>query len=332
MNGISVIIACYNSEKVIPETLRHLQAQEGFDGISWEVVLVNNNSDDNTAEEAEKIWNENPVVPLRIIPETRMGEANARKAGIRAARYNIISVVDDDNRVAANWIKTLFNYYKDPEIGLVGCAGEGAFEAPVPAWFKENEHAFAIGKLYEGNFTDITEDALVPGAGLSVRKEVYDHLYSLNWQPFLEGRVGNRQSGGADSEMCFITRLLGYKIYYSNELHFQHFTAASRISWERLKNMTYGFGAADVFVLVYQLHYLESTGRKSLMTTLRKKWWFNYLGKKLTYFLKRGTFKDPGQRELFEIRNRAFCETILQEKKRFTEAFAYLDKIPKLRP
>lgn len=332
MNGISVIIACYNSEKVIPETLRHLQAQQDSDGIPWEVVLVNNNSTDRTAEVAENVWSENPVVPLRVILETRMGEANARKAGIKAARYGILSVVDDDNRVAPDWIKKIFNYYKDPEIGLIGCAGEGAFEAPLPAWFKENEHAFAIGKLYEGDFTDITEHALVPGAGLSVRKEVYDHLYSLNWQPFLEGRVGNRQSSGADSEMCFITRLLGYKIYYSNELHFRHFTAANRISWERLKNMTYGFGAADVFVLVYQLHYLESTGRKSLMTTLRKNWWFNYLGKKITYFLKRGSFTDPGQRELFEIRNRAFCETLLREKKRFREAFAYLDNIPKLRP
>ncbi len=332
MNGISVIIACYNSEKVISETLRHLQGQQDFAGIPWEVVLVNNQSTDQTVAVAEQTWKENPVAPLRVILETRMGEAHARKAGIQAARYSILSVVDDDNRVASDWIKTIFNYYKDPEIGLIGCAGEGDFETTPPVWFGENEHAFAIGKLYEGAFTDITEDALVPGAGLSVRKEIYDHLYALNWQPFLEGRVGNRQSGGADSEMCFITRLLGYKIYYSNELKFKHFTADSRITWERLKNMTYGFGAADVYVLVYQLHYLEKTGRKSLLTTLRKQWWFNYLGKKLNYYLKRGTFRDAGQRELFEIRNRAFCETLLREKKRFSKAFHSLDQIPPLRP
>src|SRR5690606_5095495 len=115
------------------KTLRHLQAQQNADEIPWEVDLVNNNSTDQTAAVARRIWDENPVVPLKIILEKKMGEAHARKAGIQAARYAILSVVDDDNRVAPDWIKTIFNYYEDPEIGLVGCAGEGDFEAPLPA-------------------------------------------------------------------------------------------------------------------------------------------------------------------------------------------------------
>ncbi len=332
MKGISVIIACYNSSRVLADTLRHLQVQKGCEGIAWEVIVVDNASTDHTAEIAEKVWEENPIVPLRVILETKQGEAHARRAGILAAKYDILSVVDDDNRVADNWIATLHKYYQNPEIGLIGCAGEGAFETPPPAWFKKNEHAFAIGKLYEGQFTDITEHALVPGAGLSVRKKVYDHLYAQGWKPFLEGRVGNKQTAGADSEMCLITRRLGYKIYYSNELHFRHFTTADRITWERLRNMTYGFGAADVFILVYQIHWLESTGRTSMMTRLRKLWWFNLLGKKINYFTKKNKIKDPQERELFEIRNKAFCETILKERIKFQEAFAYLEDIKPIKP
>lgn len=331
MKGISVIIACYNSARVLPFTLRHLQAQKNWEGIAWEVIVVDNASKDGTGALAEKVWKENPVVPLRCIVETKQGEAHARKAGILAAQYDILSVVDDDNRVGEDWIRTLHAYYENPEIGLIGCAGIGAFEAPPPSWFKDHEHAFAIGKLYEGDFTDITESGLVPGAGLSVRKKVYDHLYAQNWHPFLEGRVGNKQTAGADSEMCLITRRLGYKIYYSNQLSFRHFTTADRISWERLKKMTYGFGAADVFLLVYQIHYLESTGRSSLMTRLRKTWWFNYLGKKWAYVFNKADIKDPKKRELFEIRNRAFCETILQEKARFKAAFDYLENVKPLR-
>lgn len=330
MQGVSIIIACYNSEKVISTTLRHLQAQKSWESIDWEVVLVNNNSTDATAEVARSVWDENPVVPLRIILETKMGEANARKAGIKAAKYSILSVVDDDNRVEEHWISKVFNYFKNPEIGLIGCAGEGAFEAPLPDWFKENENAFAIGSLYPGPFVDITSDALVPGAGLNVRKSVYDHLYAINWEPFLQGRVGNKQSGGADSEMCYITRHLGYKIYYSNDLKFKHFTAENRITWERLKNMTWGFGAADVFFLIYKITYLESKQQTSFKNTLRKKWWFNYLGKRISHSLRRNLIKDPKKRELFDIRNQAFCETILLEKKRFEQGFAYVENIPKI--
>lgn len=330
MKGISVIIACYNSENVITETLKHLQRQKNFDDIDWEVVLVNNNSTDKTAEVAREVWDENPIVPLRIITENKTGEANARKAGIVNAQYSILNIVDDDNWVEEQWIRKVYQYFENPEIGLVGCAGEGAFESTPPEWFERNKHAFAIGSLYEGDFVDITEDALTPGAGLSVRKAVFDHLYAIGWTPFLEGRVGTKQSGGADSEICYITRYLGYKIYYSNELHFKHFTAENRLSWDRLERMTYGFGASDVFTLIYKINYLESIGKKSLINTLRKKWWFNLIGKRAAHIIRKNFIKDHNQRKLANIRNKAFIETILVEKERFENGFQYLESIPKL--
>ena len=46
--GISIIIACYNSEKVISTTLEHLQNQKKYEGINWEVIVIDNNSTDNT--------------------------------------------------------------------------------------------------------------------------------------------------------------------------------------------------------------------------------------------------------------------------------------------
>ncbi|CAN1577229.1 WcaA Glycosyltransferases involved in cell wall biogenesis [Spirosomataceae bacterium] len=333
MNGISVIIACFNSENVISTTLKHLQNQKNTERIAWEVILVDNNSTDHTSATAKAIWDQNPIVPLNVLTEETIGEAHARKKGILAAKYNILSIVDDDNWVAEDWIFKINSYFQNPEIGLVGCAGTGEFEENPPAWFSENQHAFAIGKLYDGDFTDITDYAIVPGAGLSLRKNVYDTLFKLNWKPFLEGRVGNKQSAGADSEMCYVTRLLDYKIYYSNLLHFKHFTAAHRISWDRLTRMTEGFGQADVFTLPYKIMYEESQGKRSLMNTFRKKWWFNFLGKKIALLLK-----DPfqfiaapphTQKELNRIRNKAFCETIWLERKKFEGSFAYLENVSK---
>jgi glycosyltransferase involved in cell wall biosynthesis len=329
--SISVVIACYNSEKVIATTLKHLQNQKDWKQINWEILLVNNNSTDLTVDIALETWNQNPIVPLKIILEEKVGEANARKAGIKAAQYEIISVVDDDNWVSENWISTISTYFDNPEIGLVGCAGDGEFESTPPLWFEENKTAFAIGKLYDGDFVNITKDALVPGAGLSMRKCVYDLLFELDFQPLLQGRVGTKQSAGADSEMCYITRLLGYKIYYSNQLKFKHFTATHRISWERLKLMTQGFGESDVFTLPYQIIYKESVDGKKLITSLRKKWWFNYFGKKIALFIKDPfqfiPAKPESQQELLRIRNKAFCDTILNEKAKFEESFLYLEKI-----
>lgn len=333
MRGISIIIACFNSENVIATTLRHLQKQKNTENIAWEVILVDNNSSDKTSEIAKKTWAELPKVPINILLEETIGEAHARQKGIKAAKYDILSIVDDDNWVSEDWIFKINSYFENPDIGLVGCAGEGEFETPPPAWFLQNQNAFAIGKLYDGDFVDITDYALVPGAGLCVRRKVYDILFELNWKPFLHGRVGNKQSAGADSEMCYITRLLGYKIYYSNLLTFKHFTASHRLSWDRLSRMTEGFGQADVFTLPYKILYEESNGNKSLLNSLRKTWWFNYLGKKISLYIK-----DPfqfiaapefSQKELYRIRNNAFCKTIWAERRKFEGSFEYLLQISK---
>lgn len=331
--GISIIIACYNSEKVISTTLEHLQNQKNYEGINWEVIVIDNNSTDNTSVVVQENWNRNPIVPLHIIKENKIGEANARKAGIKAAKYDILSIVDDDNWVSPDWIQKVNSYFGNPEIGLIGCAGDGVFEEKPPNWFEENQHAFAIGSLYEGTFIDITHQGLVPGAGLSIRKIIYDRLFSIGWQPFLAGRVGSKQSAGADSEMCLVTRLLGYKIYYSNELKFQHFTAKHRITWDRLKNMTEGFGESDVFTLPYTIIFNEVIGNKSILNSMRKFWWFNFIGKKIALFIS-----DPfpfkrisefDRKNLIRIRNNAFCKTIWNERKKFSQSFKKLKSILK---
>ncbi len=331
--GVSVIIACFNSEKVIEKTLIHLQNQIKTKEIDWEVILVVNNCTDNTAEVAAAQWAANPVVKLNIIEEKKVGESNARRAGFRIAQYDVLSIVDDDNRVSEDWIFNIFTYFQNTEIGMVGCAGDGDFEENPPSWFYEHQNAFAIGKLYSGDFIDITSDAIVPGAGMSFRKSIIDFLNSIQWEPFLQGRVGNKQSAGADSELCYITRLLGYKIFYSNQLHFKHFTARHRISWERLENMTNGFGESDVFTLPYKILYEESIGKNLIINKLRKVWWFNYFGKKISFFLKNPSFKFDSNlqtsQKLHYIRNSAFCRNILLEKKRFTESFDYLKAIGK---
>lgn len=327
-NGVSVIIACFNSEKVIEKTLEHLQNQVNFSSINWEVILIDNNCTDNTAKVAEIQWQNKPIVPLHIIEEKKVGGANARRAGFRRAQYDIISIVDDDNRVSVDWIFNIYTYFQNSEIGMVGCSGEGDFEETPPSWFNEHQHSFAIGKLYEGDFVDITADAVVPGAGMSFRKSIIDYLNQNNWVPFLQGRVGNKQSAGADSELCYITRYLGYKIFYSNQLHFKHFTAKHRISWERLENMTQGFGESDVFTLPYKILYEDLTGKNLFLNRLRKNWWFNLWAKKAAFFIRNPFYKfDASQQtsqKLSYIRNRAFCDTIILEKKRFEASFKYL--------
>ena len=95
--------------------------------------------------------------------------------------------------------------------------------------------------------------------------------------------------------------------------------------------MTEGFGEADVFSLPYKILYEESKGNKTIINQLRKKWWFNYVGKKISLISQDPfLFIKPAihsKKELNRIRNKTFCDTIWKERKKFEGTFDYLKKI-----
>ena len=92
----SVIVCCYNSAPRLRETLLHLAQQEVTEGFNWEVVLVDNNSTDGTAEVAQSLWAKygNPV-PLRIVKEHTPGLSYARKKGVEESKGELLVFCDD---------------------------------------------------------------------------------------------------------------------------------------------------------------------------------------------------------------------------------------------
>src|SRR6185437_11337360 len=97
--GISVIICCYNSATRITPTLQHLFNQKGISLSSWEIIVVDNASTDNTCEKAIEIWESfGPGKPdFKVISEPTPGLSAARQKGINEALYDYVLFCDDDN-------------------------------------------------------------------------------------------------------------------------------------------------------------------------------------------------------------------------------------------
>jgi glycosyltransferase involved in cell wall biosynthesis len=90
------------------------------DDSSWEVILVDNNSDDDTRlvfEEFEKHYESK----IRYIFEEKRGISHARNRGIKAARGEIIAFTDDDVIVDNYWIQNIEKAFK--EHNDVACVG-----------------------------------------------------------------------------------------------------------------------------------------------------------------------------------------------------------------
>ncbi len=101
---VSVVIPAYNEEKYIENSLFSLQESEQKAKVSYEVILVDNNSSDQTVKIAQKYAK---GMNLRIIKETRQGRGIARARGFREAKGDIILSADADAIFYSGWVDTL---------------------------------------------------------------------------------------------------------------------------------------------------------------------------------------------------------------------------------
>lgn len=104
---ISIVIPAYNEENDIEECLNAVAAQERP---ADEVIVVDNNSTDNTVEVVKKY----PFV--RLITAEKQGVSHARDAGFDAATGDVIGRIDVDTHMPTNWTKQVERIFSDPEI------------------------------------------------------------------------------------------------------------------------------------------------------------------------------------------------------------------------
>ncbi|HEY1015586.1 MAG TPA: glycosyltransferase family 2 protein [Herpetosiphonaceae bacterium] len=102
---VSVVFPAYNEENYIR------QAVEDFfiAGVVDEVVVVNNNSRDRTAEEAAK-------TAARVVLETKQGYGNALQRGLREATGDIIILAEPDSTFVGRDVLKLLAYADDFEM------------------------------------------------------------------------------------------------------------------------------------------------------------------------------------------------------------------------
>lgn len=104
-NMISVVIPCYNSEKMIGYVCE--QIKHTFTDYNYEIILVNDCSKDKTWEILKELCkNDKHIISLNLSKNS--GQHAATMAGFREARGNIIAGIDDDGEYeASDFLKLL---------------------------------------------------------------------------------------------------------------------------------------------------------------------------------------------------------------------------------
>lgn len=257
-NGVSVIMCCYNSRSRLQQTLASLAAQEINKNIQWELILVDNNSTDDTVQFATDTWKEMAHhIPLQIVEETKPGLTYARERGAAGALYDIIVFCDDDNWLEKTYIQHAFNRMQaNQKIGIAAGQSIGVFESEKPAWFDRFGQAYAIGlPLLSSGIAN--QRTYLAGAGMVTRKSVLAKLIALSYTPVISDRSGTALISGGDAELCLAVMSLGYDLYYDEKLQFTHFITAPRLEWAYcVRMMSEGHAIPQLYLFLY--HFIET--------------------------------------------------------------------------
>jgi dolichol-phosphate mannosyltransferase/undecaprenyl-phosphate 4-deoxy-4-formamido-L-arabinose transferase len=129
---ISVVIPVYNSADCLPELLKQVKRVLDQTGKTYEVILVDDASQDNSWSVLQNLA---PLYPqMSAIRLTHnLGQAAATLVGLSHARGSVVVTMDDDLQHRPDQLfKLLDRLNKDPEIDCVF----GYFEKKMHAWYR----------------------------------------------------------------------------------------------------------------------------------------------------------------------------------------------------
>ena len=223
--AVSVVLSTYNRAEVLPRALASLLDQDAGPS-RYEVVVVDNNSDDGTREIAESFLGK--AANFRYLFEPKQGLSHARNAGILAARAPLIAFTDDDVRVARDWVTTIARLFAEhPEAACVGGKVLPNWPGPWPVWLTP-EHWAPLALLDYGDapfHVNAGHRLCLIGANSAYRREVFDQVGMF--APHVQA-VG-REVATEDHEMLLRLWRAGGQGFYA-----PHLTVISDIAADRM--------------------------------------------------------------------------------------------------
>lgn len=202
---VSVIIPAWNGAAYLPACLDALLVQEPAD---LEVIVVDNASTDGSAGLVATRY---PDVHL-IRHDSNLGFAGACNAGLRAARGNLLVLLNQDTVVRAGWLAALVQALEEGPAGIVGCKilyPDGKTVQHAGAWIEWPlglAHHHGQGERDEGQWDAPRIVEGVTGAAMALRREVLDTIGLLDeafWPGYFE-----------DADLCYRAREAGFEIGY----------------------------------------------------------------------------------------------------------------------
>ncbi len=220
---ISVIVVNWNRRELLRACLESLARQREAD---FELIVVDNGSEDGSAEMVERDFCGRPDLRVRLIrnPINR-GFCSANNQGIAAARAPFIALLNNDAEADPHWLAALRRCFDGrPQVGMAA-SKILVYEDPVRIdkaghliYLDGQNRGRGSGEIDQGQYDRLEETLWPDGCAAMYRKAMLEEIGGFDEDFF---------AYGDDAELGLRARLAGWTCLYTPEAVVRHHRGAT---------------------------------------------------------------------------------------------------------
>lgn len=234
--SLSVIVCTFNRSRLLEKCLTSLMTQESPPGKRYEVIVVDNNSTDDTQAIVSRIAA--GYRHIVYVKEDRQGLSYARNKGAEVARGEYLAYLDDDSMAPEGYLNNLLEVIDKYQPDIIGGPIFPYYDSSRPRWFKDR---------YElRNFAErsgFSTSCRVSGGNFIIRRELLFNLGGFNVNL---GMKGNQIGLGEERAVLEDYRRRipheSQKVYYSLECSVLHYVPHYKMKRSYMLKRSYQVG------------------------------------------------------------------------------------------
>lgn len=261
---VTVLVCTYNRSGFLRETLRAITSLPEPRDYGVEVLVVDNNSSDDTADVVRAAARSSRF-PVRLIREPQQGKSFALNEGLRHARGEVIALTDDDVWPDHEWLDRIVGAFRTRDITFAFGKVRPRWDCvPAPELLTPRAHSIwgplAILDYGDEPVSYVPENRgqrLPIGANLAIRRQTLVEVGG--WRTDL-GKVDNSLISGEDHEIFYrLRKANAYRGLYDPRISVRHFVPTSRLTRRYFRQWFYWHGKtlARMPGEVYELDFSE---------------------------------------------------------------------------
>jgi glucosyl-dolichyl phosphate glucuronosyltransferase len=238
---ISLVLCTYNRCQSLALALESIAASQMPASVLWEVLVVDNNSSDQTREVVERFCLEFPG-RFRYLFEPQPGKSYALNLAIRETDADVLAFTDDDLTVEPSWLQNLTRpLLEDRCAGTAGRILLGDFQPPP--WLAVSGSHNLGGSLVQFDLGDeaVLMDTAPFGASMAFHKRVFEECGDFRTDL---GRSGKSLIGNEDTEFGLRVISKGLPLMYVPSAIVHHPVPRARLTKKYFRSYWFSLGRA----------------------------------------------------------------------------------------